>query len=145
MGCDAGPEASKLLTPDHYEDKNAALIVVDFGKPMNAVKLETTRSSGKNRNAEVNEDGDLFLTPASYPGEETEEKFMYPDKGQFQPVRGGLTGSPVVTNDHAWPSFIISAFLPRLQLHFIEKVITLKPMVTRLLGTDYGGRKAACT
>jgi vacuolar protein sorting-associated protein 13D len=52
----------------------------------------------------------------------------------------------VETADPAWPSIIISATLPRLQLHFNEeKVVTLKHMVARLLGPDYGGRKEAMT
>ena len=38
----------------------------------------------------------------------------------------------VETADPAWPSIIISATLPRLQLHFNEeKVVTLKHMVAR--------------
>ena len=46
----------------------------------------------------------------------------------------------------AWPSSIISATLPRLQLHFNEeKVVTLKHMVARLVGPDYGSRKEAMT
>ena len=52
----------------------------------------------------------------------------------------------VETTDPAWPSIIISATLPRLQLHFNEeKVVTLKHMVARLLGLDYGGKKEATT
>ena len=48
------------------------------------------------------------------------------------------------TADPAWPSIIIST--PRLQLHFnVEKVVTLKHMVARLLGLDYGGKKEATT
>jgi vacuolar protein sorting-associated protein 13D len=48
------------------------------------------------------------------------------------------------TTDPAWPSIIIST--PRLQLHFnVEKVVTLKHMVARLLGLDYGGKKEATT
>ena len=43
--------APKLLIPDHFEDKNAALIVIDFGKLMlsnrNAFKLDTNNSSGR--------------------------------------------------------------------------------------------------
>ena len=43
--------ALKLLIPDHFEDKNAALIVIDLGKLMlsnrNAFKLDTNNSSGR--------------------------------------------------------------------------------------------------
>ena len=43
--------APKLLTPDHFEDKNDALIVIDLGKltlsNRNAFKLETNNSSGR--------------------------------------------------------------------------------------------------
>ena len=50
----------------------------------------------------------------------------------------------VETADHAWPSIIIFATIPMLQLHE-EKVVTLKHVVARLLGPDYGGRKKAMT
>ena len=41
----------KLLIPDHFEDKNSALSVIDFVKLMlsnrNAFKLDTNNSSGR--------------------------------------------------------------------------------------------------
>ena len=52
----------------------------------------------------------------------------------------------VETTDPVWPSIIISATLSWLQLHFNEeKVVTLKHMVARLVGPDYGSRKEAMT
>ena len=43
--------APKLLIPDHFEDKNDALNVIDLGKltlsNRNAFKLETNNSSGR--------------------------------------------------------------------------------------------------
>ena len=42
------------------------------------------------------------------------------------------------------PSIIISATLPRFQLHFnVERVVTLKHMVDRLMGPNYGHRREA--
>ena len=52
----------------------------------------------------------------------------------------------VETADPAWPSLVVAATLPRLQLHVNEeKVVTLRHMVARLLGPDYGGRTEAAT
>ena len=43
--------APKLLIPNHFKDKNAALIMIDFGKLVlsnrNALKLDTNNSSGR--------------------------------------------------------------------------------------------------
>ena len=43
--------APKFLIPDHFENKNAALIVIDFGKLVlsnrNNFKLDTNNSSGR--------------------------------------------------------------------------------------------------
>ena len=47
----------------------------------------------------------------------------------------------VETADPAWPSLVVTATLPRLQL----KMVTLQHKVARLLGPDYGGRTEAAT
>jgi len=50
----------------------------------------------------------------------------------------------VEVTDRIWPSIIISATLPRLQLHFNEeKVVTLKYMVVKLIGPE--GRRTCNT
>ena len=78
--------APKLLIPDHFEDKNASLIVVDFGKLVltnrNATKDNVNSSIGANSKFVTNDDEDddeLFLTPASSPEpEEAQPKFTFP-------------------------------------------------------------------
>ena len=205
--------APKLLIPDHFEDKNAPLIVIDFGRlhltnqsacqaqasPRRVVSTEPVQ-------AEEDEDEDLFLTPASSPGEgsatpsmrfdtalsgqllsplqdlpETSETLLYNkmydkfavDFNNMQIIVGRVKDNwksahlkgnsslhvvdrfsislrverrTVETTDPAWPSVVVAATLPRLQLHFNEdKVVTLKHMVARALGPDYGGKTEATT
>ena len=79
--------APKLLVPDHFEDKNSSLIVVDFGKLVLTNKNASKTSLNPYANQERNfanlddndeDDDDLFLTPASSPGAEDEDKFTFP-------------------------------------------------------------------
>ena len=197
--------APKLLVPDHFEDKDAPLIVIDFGrlhltnqtvarKPSMGQVGEGVASTEPPPEGE--EEEDLFLTPSSSPMgsstptlveepreeqmEDTEallyskmyDKFAV-DFNNMQIIVGRvkdnwkgahLKGSSslhvvdrfsislrverrtVETSDPAWPSVVVAATLPRLQLHFNEeKVVTLKHMVARMLGPDYGGRVDAGT
>ena len=69
--------APKLLVPDHFEDRNASLIVVDFGKLVLTNRNASRNSldpnvSGENKfmSNEEDDDDELFITPASSPGEE---------------------------------------------------------------------------
>ena len=81
--------APKLLIPDHFEDKNASLIVVDFGKLVlsnkNAVKPQSreqnvVRPSASDQTGTEEEDEELFLTPASSPGADTDNReFSFPE------------------------------------------------------------------
>ena len=73
--------APKLLVPDHFEDRNASLIVVDFGKLVLTNRNASRNSldpnvSGENKfmSNEEDDDDELFITPASSPGEEDEDK-----------------------------------------------------------------------
>ena len=44
------------------------------------------------------------------------------------------------TSDPAWPSVMVAATLPLLQLHLHEnKVVTLKHIMARMLGLEYRG------
>ena len=72
--------APKLLVPDHFEDKNASIIVVDFGKLVLTNRNASRNSldpnvSGENKfmSNEEDDDDELFITPASSPGEEADE------------------------------------------------------------------------
>ena len=52
----------------------------------------------------------------------------------------GMERCTVKTTDPAWPSLTVAATLPRLHLHLNEnKVVTLKHIMARMLGPDYGG------
>ena len=78
--------APKLLLPDHFEDKNSHLIVIDFGK-----LVLTNRSAERgeesiepaDRKQDGEEEEELFLTPASSPGPEDEDRpqFVFPEPG----------------------------------------------------------------
>ena len=77
--------APKLLIPDHFEDKNASLIVVDFGKLVLTNKNASRNSldpnvSGENKfmNNDDDDDDELFITPASSPGAADVENITFP-------------------------------------------------------------------
>ena len=197
--------APKLLIPDHFEDKNASLIVIDFGKLVlsnkNALKPReetAVRATTSDHSLAEDDDEELFLTPASSPGAETDQKeFSLPeiiaddveapekklhsamydtyslDLNNMQIIVGcvkdnwrgaHLKGNSslhmvdkfsislnverrtVETTDPAWPGLIVSGTLPGLRLHFNEdKLVTLKHVVARLLGPQYGASRETFT
>ena len=52
----------------------------------------------------------------------------------------------VETADPAWPSLIVSGTLPSLRLHFNEeKLVTLKHVLVRMLGPEYGATREMST
>ena len=196
--------APKLLIPDHFEDKNSSLIVIDFGKLVltnkNASKTSLNSMPDYLKVPEDEDDEDLFLTPASTPGAEEEPKFNYPivavdegvkeescekllhsamydtfnvDLNNMQIIVGcvkdnwrgahmkgnsslhmvdrfsislNIERRTVETNDPAWPSLLVSGTLPGLRLHFNEdKLVTLKHVLVRLLGPEYGASREMAT
>ena len=192
--------APKLLVPDHFEDREAPLIVIDFGKLLlsNNSALSESKGARPSEAAEDEDDDDLFVTPASSPGlgsstpkeqlpqEESvsvgDSELLLHNKmydrfavdfnnmqiivGQVKDNWKGahLKGNSALhvvdrfsislvverrtfeTVDPAWPSLVVAANLPRLQLHVNEgKVRTLRHMVARMLGPDYGGKTEAAT
>ena len=197
--------APKLLIPDHFEDKTASLIVVDFGKLVltnkNASKSSLNPLPDNLMLPEDEDDDDLFLTPASTPGAEDDkqgEKFNFPvspveikeessekllhsamydtynvDLNNMQIIVGcvkdnwrgahlkgnsslhmvdrfsislNIERRTVETSDPAWPSLLVSGTLPGLRLHFNEdKLVTLKHVLVRLLGPEYGATREIFT
>ena len=52
----------------------------------------------------------------------------------------------VETNELAWPILLVSGTLPGLRLHFNEdKLVTLKHVLVRLLGPEYGASREMST
>ena len=195
--------APKLLVPDHFEDREAPLIVVDFGKLLlsnNSALGESKGTRLASESAEDEDEDDLFVTPASSPGlgSSTPKEQLPEEEGPAVPsgdselllhnkmydrfavdfnnmqiivgqVKDNWKGAHLKGNsalhvvdrfsislvverrtfetvDPAWPSLVVAANLPRLQLHVNEgKVRTLRHMVARMLGPDYGGKTEAAT